>query len=241
MSVFPGAGPIGFADGQRTVNWDAAPIVSESNVQRTGSYTWGPFSVARYAAIGGGWSITQNLATLELSWSTDALGAHVIGQRFMQIDPGSMFYAPSAIFRNLGPYLSVTVTGAGGSGQWTSNLQLYPTNRVLPVEFTPTQLVQCGESNLSAPAGGVTVGANDYWSGPAVLWLGATAFPCSWQLQSQSVGGSWTIVSSGTVGLNVNAVVPILIPAGAWRLQCFGVGGTSQIYCAIALAASGSN
>lgn len=217
MSPLVAAPNRGYGDWQRVNNYDTAPIFS-NNVAIVGAELKSPIvDVSRFAYLAGLVSSgNSNNFRLEITWFADAAGTIALGTREMSFDI-AMVNPAQLRLPNLGPFAQLVFVPFGPA--MLPDCVIIATNRDHPLELIPTRSVLTSQQSINiAATSNLFIAGDDYYSGPARLWLTFTTI-VGVQIRSLDRINSYELVyQHDNVPALTNLIDTVIIPPGAWQL-----------------------
>ena len=239
MSPIAASPAIGYPDWQRIVSYDSPPLVQFTHPLGSGSLSPSNFVMQHYAYIGGTIDITGGDVDVQLTSFTDFFGVNPSGQRQFtltsNINNAAQIYIPA-----LGPYVGLVISSVT-AGNWAGNGNLFASNRIVPLEFTPFNPIILDKSGATVAATSTTVFyPTDYYAGPANVYFFSPA-AIGFYVQFEDSSGNWNQVTplvSVTAGGSVSESV--FMPPGAWRIAVPNAGAATACTLAVTHSATGA-
>jgi hypothetical protein len=236
-----GAGPAGYPDWRRIVDWDG-PVVWEILTKAiTGEAESGVIDCSRYGYIGGRAFCTPEPLQLRLEWFADQAATKPVGQWLMVISP---LVANPAQLRipNMGPFVRVHLEGKEGTTKSTATVRLYVTNRIHPLQLIPVNSVIVHSALAYAEGESKFVTPTDYYAGPVEVNYesnvgAATAVVVEMEVQPGVLAACPILRFGATVP---SAQQKIILPAGAFRLHIANEGAARSINVNLQTSLTGS-
>lgn len=215
----------GYPDFRRQQDYDSfPPFIEVINTLHNNALTRGPFYVGLWHAIALDFNVSTNSVLVIIRWWNNVNADHMVGERNFVVDV-SVGVPCRSRFINLGPYVSLTIEPVGAVN-WTEDCLFWPTNRVHPVEMPAAIGILVNDQPGALGAGLTsTVLFEDYFAGPATWRVAAGAMPGTFQLQSQTLVGTWVTNASRLLVAGVQEDIAVTIPPGACRSQITNTGG----------------
>jgi hypothetical protein len=158
------AGPTGYADYQRTENWDSPLIREAVKLEHVGSQAFGRFNCARYAFLVGRMGVENQGIKLILRWWSAEEGGVIIGERSWLLTQIINNVLQLRI-PNMGPWLEIEYESEGGV--WHETAILGFSNRVFPTEvIPPTEFILSAEHKFVGAGETFEFTPENYFSGP---------------------------------------------------------------------------
>ena len=206
----------GYDDWQRTVNYDSGALYNNAAISTPPIVTVLGLNMSRYACVGGEISCATGAMNVALLWSVDSLQTEPVATRNFVLIPNNNLIAQINI-PNLGPFLRarfISITG----GVSTGSALLIGTNRELPYQMIPNDVVLIPDTTTNVPANGsVAVYPNDYYAGPVRLDVNPAAAG-AYQIQYLNTANVWTNMFIYTPAVGAETVIQSQTPMGAWRV-----------------------
>lgn len=216
----------GYADFQRTVNWDSALLIREFN-SHTALFTTPMLNCARFAYLSGHFGAGAGIAFLvDLQWFTDPASGETIGQRQFVLDPGITDFGQIHL-PHLGPWLKVTMKG-NAAELYTPEIVLFNSNRVYALDFLPRKPVLLQFSKVFAALGEENVFPSSYFTGPMKMGLTNTGanVKVTVSIEVEVSPGVFVLVDSFNTTSPTGAAT-MYAPSGAWRVNVKVNGATT--------------
>ncbi len=161
----------GYADYQRTVNYDEPLFINEvvgGKLEK--EVTRGRFDVSRFAYIMGKLQFTGQPVQVTLQWWSAETGGVLIGERVFRMD-NKVGVSASLHVPNLGPWLAVVYRPESLVVEYHAVAQLFVSNRIAPYETIPTKpAILVATPFKLASKGAKTFSPEVYYAGPAELY-----------------------------------------------------------------------
>lgn len=213
------SGPTGYADYQRTLNYDDPFLINQTAVKEKPITTHGPFDVSRFAYVAGRIAASGEGGNFTFVWSLDEAGTQIVGERQM-IVAGGLPASGQIRLMNLGPWLRIKLAHTVGGAEVEVTLQLFPTNRIAPIPLSPLSSVLVSTSSVMPEKSSSTTSPTSLYAGP-VRWL--------WESAVVETELILEIATEPGVFIGFDALKPpagggftvgnTLVPLGQWRVK----------------------
>lgn len=216
------AGTSGYQDWRRVVDWDSPVIIEKSvaELEKLSAFSTPVFNTARFAYLAG---LVKTQAaqphSMTVKWFADQAGTLPLGERIFPLS-ASIAAAGQVRFANLGPWCQVTLTGKGVEPLFAS-LRFFLTNRVQPIDFTPSKNVLVSRVEKIAVVG-KSLAPFAYFAGPVKVFAETLAAATAIiQLRALVLAETQQVLDQFTVpaGPGGFATAEFFAPAGAWEIN----------------------
>lgn len=216
----------GYADWQRTVNWDSDVLWQADSGDTTASYTSPMMDVGRYAYLGGWVKEGLSQCQLVVTWWSAFTGGVEMGVRTWTMDVN---VGPDAQWRipNLGPFVQIQVSSLNNQTYYFTG-QVIGTNRYHPLETIPENPnFDPWENTAYTANGALWTYPKDYYVGP----LSCSVNPITAGFVGVEIltnAGNWLLVQGVQLaGGSGYSQVTFVTPPGAWRFYFVNTNNTA--------------
>lgn len=238
----PGSvGPVGYADYQRTANYDSPLIAKRVLNPLEESESYGPFFCGRYANLGGRITVEGEPIEVQLQWFTAEKSVPRVGERLFTMDPNieepALLHIP-----NLGPWLLVTLIPKKAKGINDVSMELFLNNRTFPLEFVPIKPLLLARTLKLKSKEGKVFWPSNYYVGPMKLWIFNSQTTTVWRVESENTIGAFaTIAGQNEIKTEIIEDI-VLAPPGAWRLFVEnGAASEAEVQFTLSCSLTGSS
>jgi hypothetical protein len=215
----------GYADYQRTVNWDGPQVLREFN-SHEGLFTTARFNAARFAYLAGFFTSVISSFLVTIQWFMEEGGGENVGRREFVLDEGitgsGQIHLP-----HLGPWFQIAMKGKPAT-LYEPAILLFNSNRVYPLEFLPQGPVLLKYSHVFAALGEENVFPLSYFAGPMRMGLTNTGanVKVTVSIEVEAEPGVFVLVDSFNT-TSATGAATMYAPVGAWRVNVKVNGATT--------------
>lgn len=231
----------GYPDGQRLQNYDTPLLLNANGVTINPSYSSAGIDVSRFEGIGMRLLPAVDTTTVQFAWFLDPGLLTLSGARQFQLATEILAVLLGTI-SNQGPFLQVSISG-GAPGSIMNTAVFYATNRLPPLEITPSVVPLIDVQGVVLGAGlTATTYPTGYYAGPVNIWAEFNVAAWNVTLQYLTTNGVWDDFDQVGVGASGGTRLTSVVPPGAWRVQVTnGTGGSGSYFLAVTPSTTGAS
>lgn len=230
----------GYADYQRTVNYDTDLLFQYSGAGDALTHTSPTIDVSRFAYLCGSATQATNVSLMTFNWSTEF--SPFVPDVVNEFTVTPLIFNPMQ-FRvpALAAFVQVVISPIAAL-TYQNNYTVWASNRITPYQFVPSGQTVIDQQNSAIGAGAtVTLYPTDYWAGPTTVWWISPPANGFLGFQSVSQSNTWDqFWGVSTTNAGAYFQFQVTMPAGAWRAQVVTTGAAGTYYLAVVPSLTGS-